>query len=137
MSTEEIKETTAEKPYTLRRLNDEDLFTVVEIIGVALPEEAKQAFAQKFAGTNNADGENNVNKIEKRGAMIGFDIVKYIMKNIKACKNEVYSLLSDLSGIPADEIRTMPFGTTPKMLKEIFENEKDSDFFTEVSKLLS
>ena len=69
--------------------------------------------------------------------MVAFDIVKFIMKNIKACKNEVYALLSDLSGIPAEEIRTMPFGTTPKMLKEIFENEKDSGFFTELSKLLS
>lgn len=127
MTIEEIKETTAEKPYTLRRLNDEDLFTVVEIIGIALPEEAKAAFAQAVAGGD----------VVKRGGMVAFDIVKFIMKNIKACKNEVYSLLSDLSGIPADEIRTMPFGTTPKMLKEIFENEKDSDFFTELSKLLS
>lgn len=127
MTIEEIKETTAEKPYTLRRLNDEDLFTVVEIIGIALPEEAKAAFAQAVAGGD----------IVKRGGMVAFDIVKFIMKNIKACKNEVYSLLSDLSGIPADEIRKMPFGTTPKMLKEVFENEKDSDFFTELSKLLS
>lgn len=127
MTKEEIKETTAEKPYTLRRLNDEDLFTVVEIIGIALPEEAKAAFAQAVAGGD----------VVKRGGMVAFDIVKFIMKNIKACKNEVYALLSDLSGIPADEIRTMPFGTTPKMLKEIFENEKDSDFFTDLSKLLS
>lgn len=127
MTIEEIKETTAEKPYTLRRLNDEDLFTVVEIIGIALPEEAKAAFAQAVAGGD----------VVKRGGMVAFDIVKFIMKNIRACKNEVYALLSDLSGIPADEIRTMPFGTTPKMLKEIFENEKDSDFFTELSKLLS
>lgn len=127
MSKEEIKDTTAEKPYTLRRLNDEDLFTVVEIIGIALPEEAKAAFAQAVAGGD----------VVKRGGMVAFDIVKFIMKNIKACKNEVYALLSDLSGIPAEEIRTMPFGTTPKMLKEIFENEKDSGFFTELSKLLS
>lgn len=119
-----------EKPYTLRRLNDEDLFTVVEILGAALPEEAKQAFAQKFTG------EKTEQNVEKRGAMIGFDIVKYIMKNIKACKSEVYSLLSDLSGIPAEEIKKMPFGTTPNMLKEIFQNEKDTDFFTELSKLL-
>lgn len=127
MTNEEIKETTAEKTYTLRRLNDEDLFTVVEIIGIALPEEAKAAFAQAVTDGN----------VVKRGGMVAFDVVKFIMKNIKACKNEVYSLLSDLSGIPADEIRKMPFGTTPKMLKEIFENEKDSDFFTELSKLLS
>lgn len=127
MTKEEIKETTAEKPYTLRRLNDEDLFTVVEIIGIALPEEAKAAFAQAVTDGN----------VVKRGGAVAFDIVKFIMKNIKACKNEVYALLSDLSGIPAEEIRKMPFGTTPKMLKEIFENEKDSDFFTELSKLLS
>ena len=122
-----VEKNEAVKPYTLRRLNDEDLFTVVEILGAALPEEAKQAFAQKFTGEKNA---------EKRGAMMAFDIVKFIMKNIKSCKTEVYSLLSDLSGIPAEEIKKMPFGTTPNMLKEVFQNEKDTDFFTELSKLL-
>ena len=124
---ENVVAESTEKPYTLRRLNDEDLFTVVEILGAALPEEAKKAFAEKFTGEKN---------VEKRGAMIGFDLVKFIMKNIKACKDEVYSLLSDLSGIPAEEIKKMPFGTTPNMLKEIFQNEKDTDFFTELSKLL-
>lgn len=125
-----MENNTENKAYTLRRLNDEDLFTVVELIGAALPDEARAAFVQKFAGKKTKD------TVEQFGAAVAFDIAKFVMKNIRACKDEVYALLSDVSGIPADEIKKMPFGTTPKMLKEIFDNEKNSDFFTELSKLL-
>ena len=117
----------SEKAYTLRELNDEDLYTVVEIIGKVLPDDAKEAFAQAVnAGV----------PVEKVGGMVAFDIVRLILKNLKAVKDEVYSFLSDLSGIPADDIRKMPFGTTPRMLKEVFTSEKNADFFKELSGLL-
>ena len=126
---EEIKNEQVEKPYTLRDLNDEDLYTVIEILGKALPEEAKESFAQ---AVTNEDGKKK--PLEKIGGMIGFDIFRFIMKNMKAVKEEVYAFLSDLSGIPAADIKKMPFGTTPRMLKEVFENEKNADFFKELFK---
>ena len=130
----EIKEETVEKPYTLRELEDEDLYTVLEIVGKVLPEDAKEAFAQAVS----EEGEEGVkNKLEKLGGKIAFDLIKYILKNFKSVKNEVYAFLSDLSGLPADDIRKMPFGTTPAMLKEVFLSEKNSSFFKGFSKLLS
>lgn len=133
---EEIKETAvAEKPYTLRDLCDEDLYTVTEIIAKALPDEAKKVFAQKYTeekekAENNKKGKADL--IEMVGAMIGFDIIRFILANIKSVKEEVYTLLSDLSGIPAADIKKMPFGTTPKMIKEVFTNAKNTDFFKEL-----
>lgn len=124
---EEVKEV-IEKPYTLRELEDEDLYTVLEIVGIVLPDEAKASFAQ-VAGSGK--------KLEEVGGMVAFDLLRYVMKNFKAVKTEVYNFLSDLSGIPADDIKKMPFGTTPKMLKEVFLNEKNSSFFMEFSKLFS
>lgn len=115
------------KLYTLRELNDEDLYTMVEILGVVLPDDAKEAFIQAFG--EKKPGEKK--PLEKVGAMVAFDMVRLIMKNMKSVKKEVYAFLSDLSGIPADEIRKMPFGTTPKMLKEVFQNEKNASFFKE------
>jgi hypothetical protein len=45
-------------------------------------------------------------------------------------------MLSDLSGIPADEIPEMPFGTTPNMIWDIVKDAKNASFFRELSKLL-
>lgn len=137
---EEIKETAVaeevvEKPYTLRDLCDEDLYTVTEIIAKALPDEAKKVFAQKYA-EEKAKAEKGkkekVDMVELVGAMVGFDIIRFILSNIKSVKEEVYDLLSDLSGIPAADIKKMPFGTTPKMIKEVFTNAKNTDFFKEL-----
>ena len=132
---EEVAEVVAEKPYTLRDLCDEDLYTVTEIIAKALPEEAKKVFAQKYAEEKakaEKDKKKKVDMVELVGAMVGFDIIRFILSNIKSIKEEVYALLSDLSGIPAADIKKMPFGTTPKMIKEVFTNERNTDFFKEL-----
>ena len=132
---EEVAEVVAEKPYTLRDLCDEDLYTVTEIIAKALPDEAKKVFAQKYAEKKakaEKDKKKKVDMVELVGAMVGFDIIRFILSNIKSIKEEVYALLSDLSGIPAADIKKMPFGTTPKMIKEVFTNERNTDFFKEL-----
>ena len=137
---EEIKETAVaeevvEKPYTLRDLCDEDIYTVTEIIAKALPDDAKKVFAQKYAEEKakaEKDKKKNVDVVELVGAMVGFDIIRFILSNIKSVKEELYALLSDLSGIQAADIKKMPFGTTPKMIKEVFTNAKNTDFFKEL-----
>lgn len=134
---EEVAEVVAEKPYTLRDLCDEDLYTVTEIIAKALPDEAKKVFAQKYAeekakAEKDKDKKKKVDMVELVGAMVGFDIIRFILSNIKSIKEEVYALLSDLSGIPAADIKKMPFGTTPKMIKEVFTNARNTDFFKEL-----
>lgn len=125
---EEVKaeEKVNEKPYTLRELCDEDLYSLLAILGEVIPDDAKDAFAQIVTGEKT---------LQQVGGMVAFDMVRLIMKNFKTVKSEVYDFLSDLSGIPADKIRKMPFGTTPTMLKEVFEDAKNADFFKELSKL--
>lgn len=125
---EEVKaeEKVNEKPYTLRELCDEDLYSLLAILGAVIPDDAKDAFAQIVTGEKT---------LQQVGGMVAFDMVRLIMKNFKTVKSEVYDFLSDLSSIPADKIRKMPFGTTPTMLKEVFEDAKNADFFKELSKL--
>lgn len=122
----------AEKPYTLRELSDEDIFPLIEIIGKVLPEDAKQALVQELSGE---DGKEK--SLKEVGVMIVFDFGKYIMKNFSSVKTEMYEFLSSMSGIPEDKLRKMPFGTTPKMVKEIFMDAKNTDFFKELSEFLS
>lgn len=121
----------AKKPYTLRELNDEDIYPLVEIIGKVVPDDMKDAFVQAV------NGESPVESIKEMGIMVVFDLGKMILRNFRSVKAEMYDFLSSMSGIPADELRKMPFGTTPKMIKDIFMDAKNTDFFKELSELLS
>lgn len=120
-----INEETA-KQYTLRRLYDGDLWPILDIIAKVLPEDLTAVFMQL------ATKEKTVEEV---GAVVVMRLVTAVLKNMKLVKDDVYTFLSDVSGIPANEIPEMPFGTTPKMIWDIVNNEKNADFFRELSKL--
>ena len=125
---EEVVEETVKKPYTLRDLNDEDIYPLCEIIGKVLPDDTKEAFVQIMSGEKS---------LKDTGIMVVFDLGKLILKNFSSVKTEMYGLLSDMSGIPVEELKKMPFGTTPRMIKDIFQDAKNTDFFKELSEFLS
>ena len=113
------------KQYTLRDLRDEDLWPLLDIIGKVCPDDLSTAFVQV------ASGEKTVSEI---GMDVGFKLVVAIVKNLPKVHNEVYTFLASMSGIPAKEIQKMGFGTTPKMIWDIYNNVKNSDFFGAFSK---
>ena len=114
-----------ERPYTLRRLKDKDLWPILNIIGQVFPGDLSGIFAQIMTGNKN---------IEQVGAEVVMKLVVAVMRNMDTVEDEVYELLSDVSGIPAEEIGEMAFGTTPMMIWDIVKNEKNADFFVAVSK---
>lgn len=113
------------KPYTLRPLCDEDLYPVLGIISKVFPDELSEAFVNVVTREKS---------IEEIGYDVGFKLVVAIVKNLPKIGDEVYDFLSDLSGIPSDEIRKMPFGTTPKMIWDIYHEVKNLDFFGDASR---
>ena len=134
MSKQEIREQEApieqeeimERPYTLRRLKDRDLFPILGIIGEVFPDDLAKVFVQLTTK------EKTVQEV---GATAVLKIVLAVLKNMDKVKDEVYALLSDVSGIPAAEIADMEFGTTPNMIWDIISNEKNNSFFKVLSKL--
>lgn len=126
MSNEAVKEV-KEKAYTLRELCDEDIYPIVDILDKTLPDDIKAAFKQILSG-----GEN----LEAVGGMVVIDIARLVVKNIGKAKEEIYGFLSDMSGIPAEQLKKMPFGTTPKMIYDLFGSVKNTDFFMAVSESL-
>lgn len=114
------------KPYTLRRLKDRDLFPILDIIGNVLPDNMA-AIAMGIVTGNKT--------VEEVGGIVVARIVASILKNMKTVHDDVYAFLSDVSGIPVEEIEEMEFGTTPRMIWDIVKNEKNNDFFEELSKL--
>lgn len=117
---------TNDKPYTLRRLKDGDMWAVLDIIGKVFPDDLAQVFAKLITG------EKSIKDI---GAIAVVQMVVAVLKNMNRVHDEVYDFLSSVSGIPAKEIEEMEIGTTPMMIWDIVRNEKNAGFFAAVSKL--
>ena len=123
--TEEVTEEV--KPYKLRSLKDKDFYPMLDIITATLPDDLADVFVQL------APGEKSVDEI---GGMVVYKIAVSVLKNVSAIPDKIYPLLSELSGIPADEIPEMPFGTTTSMILDIVADAKNASFFRALSKLL-
>ena len=127
VAVEETVEEVVERPYTLRKFNDGDLFPILKILKKIGIKDCKEAFVQV------ASGEKTVKEI---GIIASFDLADILIGNLTKVEEEVYSLYSDLSGLSADEIRAMEFGTLPLMIMDSFNEVKNTSFFKVLSKLL-
>lgn len=114
------------KPYTLRRLKDKDLWPVLDIVGKVFPGDLSAVFVEIATGQKSA---------QEVGGLVMMRMVMAVIRNMNSVRDEVYAFLSDVSGIPANEIEEMEFGTTPSMIWDIVKNEKNASFFTAVSRL--
>lgn len=119
-------EEVVEKPYNLRRLKDSDLFPILKIVAEVFPDDLASVLMQITTK------EKTVNEV---GVVVISKLVIAALKNIDKVHDDLYALLSDVSGIPANEIEEMPFGTTPMMIWDIIKNEKNAGFFKALSKL--
>lgn len=127
VAVEETVEEVVERPYTLRKFNDGDLFPILKILKKIGIKDCKEAFVQV------ASGEKTVKEI---GIIASFDLADILIGNLTKVEEEVYSLYSDLSGLSADEIKAMEFGTLPLMIMDSFNEVKNTSFFKVLSKLL-
>lgn len=124
----EIKDKVIERPYTLRKFKDGDLFPMLQILKKIGIKDCKEAFIQV------ASGEKNLKQI---GMMAGFDLADIMIGNLAKAENEIYELYSCLSGIPVEDMKEMEFGTLPMMIYDSFHEAKNTSFFKVLSKLLS
>ena len=122
-NTTEVEETN--KPYTLRRLDGEDLWPVLDIVGKVLPDDLTTVF------TEIATGEKSAAEV---GGVVMFRLVSTVIKDIKKVKDEVYEFLTSVSGLTKDEINALGLMAVPKMIWEIYNAEKNVDFFGDASK---
>lgn len=127
MSEKENIEMTEAKPYKLRSLKDKDFYPMLDIVTATLPDDMADIFNQLVTGGKTLD---------EIGGMAVYKIAVAVLRNVSTMPDKIYPLLSDLSGIPADDIPEMPFGTTPSMIWDIVSDAKNASFFRELSKLL-
>ena len=124
---DETMEEVVKRPYTLRKFNDGDLFPILKILKKIGIKDCKEAFMQV------ASGEKTLKDI---GILAAFDLADILIGNLTKVEEEVYSLYSEMSGLSADEIRAMEFGTLPLMIMDSFNEVKNTSFFKVLSKLL-
>lgn len=123
----ETVEEVVERPYTLRKLKDSDLMPLLQLVRKLDLKDFKNAFMQ-------AAEEKNVRVL---GKLVVLDIADMIIDKISSsASDDIYAFWSNLSGIPADEIKEMEFGTLPLMIYDSFSEVKNTAFFKVLFKLL-
>lgn len=122
-----MSEIVNERNYTLRKLKDGDLMSLLRILRKLGLKEFKDVV--KMA----SDGKS----VEEIGVAALLNVADKMIESLdQGAGDEIYSFYSDLSGIPADEIKEMEFGTLPLMIYDSFSEVKNASFFKVLAKLL-
>ncbi len=122
-----MSETANERNYTLRKLKDGDLMSLLRILRKLGLKEFKDVV--KMA----SDGKS----VEEIGVAALLNVADKMIESLdQGAGDEIYSFYSDLSGIPAEEIKEMEFGTLPLMIYDSFAEVKNASFFKVLAKLL-
>ena len=122
----EQKEEVVERPYTLRKLKNSDLWTVLGILTKILPDDMRQAFVQVMSGEKS---------LEEIGMCAAFDMGTMIVENAYKARGQVDAFCADLAGCTVNELNEMEFGTTPLIIYDMVGEAKNTSFFKVLSKL--
>lgn len=126
------------KAYELRSLTADDMFPMFQIISKVGVKEFKSCFESpdvKKAIEGMASGKQDQDSLTAVGMTIAFDLAGVIVSNLASCKNDIYTLLAQLSGMTTKEIASLPMVTFMEMIIDVIKKEEFKDFFQAVSKL--
>lgn len=123
------------KEYTLRNLQAKDVFIMAKIIGAIGIEEFKYVFSADFINsiTSDLNGERDI--ASAVGVEMFFEIAGIVMNNLPKCERDVYTFISNLSGIPVKDVETLPMNTFFQIIIDVVKKDEFKDFIGVVSKL--
>lgn len=122
----EPQEEVIERPYTLRKLKDSDLFPLLQLLRKIGLQNFKQSFVQETEGKT----------VKAVGITVVLDMADIIIANLGTASDDIYEMWSGLSGIPVNKMKEMEFGTLPLMIYDTFNEVKNTSFFKVLSKFL-
>ena len=126
------------KAYELRKLTADDVFPMFQIVSKIGIKEFKKCFEApeiQVVIANAASGEEGQVDLTSVGMAVAVDIASVVMSNLSHCKNDIYLLLSQLSGMTVKEIGSLPMVTFMEMIIDVIKKEEFKDFFQVVAKL--
>ena len=126
------------KAYELRKLTAEDVFPMFQIISKIGLKEFKHCFDSpdvKAAVANVASGADGQADLTAVGVSVAIDMASVVISRLGSCKNDIYLLLSQLSGMTTKDIAELPMVTFFEMIIDVIKKEEFKDFFQVVTKL--
>jgi hypothetical protein len=135
-----------EKTYELRNLEADDLFIMISIVNKIGIKEFKACFesddvkaavlnmAKKADENGDAEADEGADVVSV-GISVALDIASILMANIGKCKNDIYALLANLSGMKEKDIAKLPIKTFTSMVIDLVKKEEFTDFFQDAVKL--
>ena len=127
------------KGYELRDLIADDMFPMFQIISKIGIREFKSCFESenvKKLVAEMASGKVSQDELKATvGVTVAIDLASVILSNLAKCKEDIYQLLSQLSGMSVKEIGKLPMMTFMGMVIDVIKKREFADFFQEVVKL--
>lgn len=132
----ETVENEEKKPYTFRKLSSKDIFLMTKILGKigirqfseCFEGEALEALMEAFKNKKTEEALMQV------GVSIGFGGIEIIVANLHKCEDDIYDLLSAVSGVAVSEIEADAL-LFVEMLIDFFKKPEFPAFIKVVSKL--
>lgn len=128
-----------DKAFELRQLTADDIFPMFQIVSKIGVREFKSCFESeevRKAIMDMASGAKDQANVSAVGLTVAVDIAGVIISNLYKCKDDIYQLLSQLSGMKTKEIANLPMTTFLEMIVAVVKKEEFKDFFQGVTKLL-
>lgn len=121
------------KAYELRNLTAEDMFPMFQILSKIGVKEFRSCFeAEDIKKVSSEEGVD----VQAVGLSVMLNIGGVILSNIGKCKEDIFQLLAQLSGMAKKDIANLPMNTFVEMVIDVFKKDEFKDFFQAVSKLL-
>lgn len=128
-----------ETGYTLRALCSKDVFPMSKIISKIGINEFTKAFEgddiKNLVETLTSEGGDMDNAATMVGVTVALDIANTILGNLSAAEQDIYRLLSGLSGMTQKEIEALPLNTFLNMIIDVIRKDEFKGFFKVVSRL--
>lgn len=121
------------KNYELRSLTSDDIFPMFQIISKIGIREIKSCFESPDVKAAIAKSEGN--DLNSVGLAVMLDIGGIVLANVPKAKDDIYLLLSQLSGLTKQEIGALPMATFAQMVIDVIRKDEFKDFFQVVSRL--
>lgn len=125
--------------YTLRRLQSKDVFQMSRIISKIGIEEFKECFSSPsvMAAVQKMSEEkaSSDDLLDNVGITVVLDLASIIVSNLPKVENEVYSFLSQLSGIDAKSIAELDASVFFSMIVDVIKKPEFKDFIGVASRL--
>lgn len=129
-------EITQEKPYTFRRLTSDDMFPMFNIISkIGIREFSKCFGGDDFKNVMKSFTGKDESVKTVAGISVALEMVNIICGNLPRCKEDIYQLLSQVSGLETDTIKNFDMVTFTEMIIDFVKKEEFGDFIKVVSKL--